>query len=59
MRFRWTIEDLEATSEKDLILQLITERVSNLNRYAPVGRRLVELRAWVKVNIPDQKEATK
>lgn len=43
MKYKWTIADLDAISDKDLIRCLITERRSIISSNAPLDRRLKEL----------------
>ncbi len=54
--FRWTMKELKETSNKNLILAVISERQQDLNPYALLGKRLSELWKWVDKNIPDAQE---
>ena len=47
----WTMKELKTTSNKRLILSLISERKRSLNPYAPLARRLNELARWVEKNV--------
>ncbi len=51
--FRWTKKELKETSNKNLLLALISERQQDLNPYAPLGKRLSELWQWVDKNIQE------
>ena len=51
-RHRFTIKELEETSNKGLILKLIAERqTSCTNPYSPLARHLERLYDWVKENV--------
>ena len=55
MKFRWTMRELQAMTNKELIRALIEERISGKNPYSPLVTRLKKLRRWVKkyVEAPD------
>lgn len=40
MKFRWTIEELNTKSDIDMLRGLISERMGDLNVYAPLYKRL-------------------
>lgn len=44
MKFRWTMKDLEEMSDQEILIGLINERTSDLNPYAPLYKRLCEIR---------------
>lgn len=56
MNFRWTMKELAETSSKQLLTQLINERMTNLNPYAPLAKRLNKLSAWVEKNVPNTED---
>ena len=43
MKFRWTIKELEETSDDTILRALVAERKSDLNPYTPLGKRLQKL----------------
>jgi len=54
MHYRWTIQELKETSNRKLILALISERKSFCtNYYSPLYKRLTELEKWVGQNIKE------
>lgn len=56
MRFRYTIKELDEFSNKRMIKALITERLADLNPYAPLARRLTDLNKWVDENVEEDVE---
>ena len=49
--YRWTMQELKETTNKTLILALISERKSSCtNYYSPLYKRLTELEKWVEQN---------
>ena len=53
--FRYTMKELKATSNKELIKQIITERKADCtNYYSPLYKRLQQLEAWVDENMSDE-----
>lgn len=43
MKFRWTIKELKELSDDRIIRGIISERMSELNPYSPLKRRLQKL----------------
>lgn len=44
MKFRFTQKELDEWSDERLLLALVDERISDLNPYSPLSRRLREVR---------------
>ena len=42
-KFRWTMEDLKNRSNNFIIRGLLAERMSDLNPYSPLAKRLQEI----------------
>ena len=42
--FRWTIKDIKEMSDEEILRGLINERISDLNPYAPLFRKLTAIR---------------
>lgn len=40
MKFRWTIKELDARTDNEILRSLVAERQSVLNPYAPLAKRL-------------------
>ena len=40
MKFRWTMKELENSTDKEILRGLVAERKSELNPYAPLAQRL-------------------
>jgi hypothetical protein len=45
MRFRWTIKQLEESTDNQIIRGILTERINDLNPYTPLAKRLHAIRA--------------
>jgi len=45
MKRRWTIKELTTLSDEEVLAGILTERLSTLNGYAPLAKRLVSIRA--------------
>lgn len=43
MRFRWKIDELKTFSDLEIIRSIISERISGLNVYAPLHKRLSKI----------------
>ena len=56
MKFRWTMKELEEFSDDRILISLIAERTSTLNPYAPLARRLGEVKIGVQKRIDEAKE---
>lgn len=52
MKFRWTIKELKEYDDLRLIQGLITERLSELNPYSPLAKRLKEIRKKIDTGEP-------
>ena len=48
MRFRWTIEELETNSDLEIVKGILTERLSDLNPYTPLAKRLMAIRSKIE-----------
>ena len=54
---RYTIKELSLKTNKQLILNLITERQNDCtNDYSPLYQRLQKLELWVIENVKDEPE---
>lgn len=49
MKFRWTIKELEENSDYEMLRGLVVERMSNLNPYAPLYKRLANLHKKLQI----------
>lgn len=43
MKFRWTIKELKERSDDFILRGLVSERMSELNPYAPLNKRLQQI----------------
>ena len=50
MRFRWTIKELRELPPSRIIRGILNERISDLNVYAPLSRKLRGLEAKIDKN---------
>lgn len=41
--FRWTYDELEEISDKDFIRAILNERLSDLNPYSPLARKIKQV----------------
>jgi len=48
MRFRWTIKDLQELPPSRIIRGILNERISELNSYAPLSRKLRDLETQIE-----------
>ena len=55
MKFRYTIEELKTYSDAKMCLCLVNERISDLNRYSPLGKRLWKLKNKLECDIEEEK----
>ena len=44
MKFRWPQDQLDSFSDKRFLIAILNERLSDLNQYAPLARRLKAVR---------------
>jgi hypothetical protein len=52
--FRWTREQLETFTTKELIRAFLEERKSTItNVHAPLNKEIKKVQAWVEKNMPD------
>jgi len=51
MKFRWTIKELEESSDNKILMSLIAERISELNPYTPLSKRLNKIHKKLNIKI--------
>lgn len=44
MKFRWTIQDCQEKNDDEIIRGILSERISDLNYYSPLAKRLNKIR---------------
>lgn len=44
MKYRWTMKELKEATDEQFLLSLVNERLSGLNPYSPLARRLQEVK---------------
>ena len=57
MRFRWTIKELNEITDTRLLVALVNERLSELNRYTPLARRLQDVREKLEIQAAKETKA--
>ncbi len=56
MKFRWTINELEEESDEWILRGLLAERLSDLNPYAPLAKRLKTIYSKLDMKVKKQHE---
>ena len=49
MRFRYTMEELKEYSDNKMLLALVNERLSELNYYSPLAKRLKKIKKLINI----------
>lgn len=54
MKFRWTMKTLREESDEYIIRGILTERISTLNPYTPLCKRLKKIRERMDAEVARQ-----
>ena len=58
MKFRWTQKELDQSSDAKIIRGLVAERLSDLNPYAPLAKRLQKIYADLDQKVEEEQRRT-
>lgn len=47
-RFRWSIKELQEKTSPEILMDLCNERLSDLNSYSPLARKIRDCREWLQ-----------
>jgi len=54
MKFRWTMKELKENSDNEIIRGVLSERMSDLNLYAPLHVRLTKVYKKIDKLVQDE-----
>lgn len=58
MKFRWTQKELDQSSDAKILRGLVAERLSDLNPYTPLAKRLQKIYADLDQKVEEEQRRT-